>query len=1390
MRSRRPSTSYSGCGRRPWRLRAALAAFAAVAGALAAPALPASAAPAAASAHQGASQAAAAGGSGLLTQEQALAQALKTGQSVQVTSATTSSSTLTANPNGSFTLSETNMPVRAEVNGQWDALNADLQANADGTVSPVLTAGQLTLSGGGTGPLATMTSQGRSLSLTLPWRLPAPALSGATATYANVPAPGIDLQVTADTQGGFEDVLVVKDAAAAQSPALRSFSVRPSVSGGLVLSADSHGNITAASRSGRVFFELPAATMWDSTAPAATVPTGMDPAFGRKVDLRDGQPVASAASGPGEGARTAAVGTSLSGGTVTYAPDTTVLAGKGTVYPVYIDPPLGSVEKYWAQVDSYWPDQTYPKPNPMQVGYNGWQSPYFAARSFVTESVPSGLDGSSTDIESATMYLTDEYSPTCSTTAGNEGVQVWQTGSVSTSTDWDNQPAWDTEESSKSYVEGYDSSCPAASQGFDVTGAMTAAAHASQTAVTFGIRASSETDPYGWKQFSDVVTLTTQYDKPPNAPGSLRTSPVTACTASPPTTVGDGDVILYATLSDPLGSQAGSLGAKVYVTDDATGKQVTGSPFTYSGDGSGSLVTTVLSESLLKGLSGSSVTEFSWYATASDPTLTSPASTTCNFDYNPSSPGAPSVTPPATPYTIGTAASFTVTPNATGVTPTSYSYQVNGAAPHTVTANSSGDATISVSPTSGADALSVTAVSAGGNVGQSATVFFTAAAPANAADGDMTGDGIPDLVTPGGGSTGLAPGLWLARGQAQPGGTAGDGQVVPSPVDIGTEGDGIAGDYSPTDFTGTQVITGLFNGPGLQAALVYHPSGTYAGQGDVLGENGDGTVLDAEDSSTTQGILAETFTANDPNGDVPLQLANGYNADPNDSPAYPDLITVSGDAANGYYLEYYQNGGGIGSWVVSDVLSNATPDGTMDWNQWQIATMQEPSGAADMFLYNQTAGTLYLWQGLTVDDSTGTAGYTQYELSSSWAPGTLSELRAADITGTGPALWAVTTSGTVTAWITSGLAGTPAITAQPAQSLLSPTHEWRLGDGTSGTISTAAADNGTGPALPLTASSSGATWTTGDLFSPAASFNGSGGYMTGTSNLGAVADTSDYTISAWVKPAAIGGAVFAESDETSDESCMDLYLDTATTSSGATYGRWNFATTNSNATTRTETVASSGSTNPVHVGSWTHIAVTYSAANKYMELYVDGIPAASASPASVWGDGCTSFELAHFFDQGQIHAYFPGEIADVEAWRGTALTPTEIADLSGTPGYDLFPSDSSQYTSAASSTTYQWQTACGEMKFYQGQLAVKETCTGTTTATYGTAGSTSAVLTLQKDGNLVIYPNAADASAQTSATWAAGTESNTGDAMFLQPDGNLVIYGSYGKVLWKSGTDN
>jgi RHS repeat-associated protein len=52
------------------------------------------------------------------------------------------------------------MPVRKNVSGTWEALNPTLHRNPDGTVSPAVTTAALTLSGGGTGPLISMTSTG------------------------------------------------------------------------------------------------------------------------------------------------------------------------------------------------------------------------------------------------------------------------------------------------------------------------------------------------------------------------------------------------------------------------------------------------------------------------------------------------------------------------------------------------------------------------------------------------------------------------------------------------------------------------------------------------------------------------------------------------------------------------------------------------------------------------------------------------------------------------------------------------------------------------------------------------------------------------------------------------------------------------------------------------------------------------------------------------------------------------------------------------------------------------------------------------------------------------------------------------------------------------------
>ena len=241
-------------------------------------------------------------------------------------------------------------------------------------------------------------------------------------------------------------------------------------------------------------------------------------------------------------------------------------------------------------------------------------------------------------------------------------------------------------------------------------------------------------------------------------------------------------------------------------------------------------------------------------------------------------------------------------------------------------------------------------------------------------------------------------------------------------TDIGVNGDlNVPG--SPADFDGGQAITGAFFGTGFQDVLIYYPSGTFAGEGAVLAGQGDGSALQTVSGSScviSSGVLADF------NGDNPLQVANAY-ASVNDD-GLPDLLTVSGDPAKGYSLDYFTSDFEPCLFSQAFAATNVTPDGTADWNKWTLATLSDASGTG-MFLWNQSTGALYLWQGVTAHDngdSTGTFSYTQYLISPHWNRGkSLSTLEAADLNRDGvPDLWAVTSDGTARAYIISNLSAT------------------------------------------------------------------------------------------------------------------------------------------------------------------------------------------------------------------------------------------------------------------------------------------------------------------------------------------------------------------------------
>jgi hypothetical protein len=371
------------------------------------------------------------------------------------------------------------------------------------------------------------------------------------------------------------------------------------------------------------------------------------------------------------------------------------------------------------------------------------------------------------------------------------------------------------------------------------------------------------------------------------------------------------------------------------------------------------------------------------------------------------------------PYPVGVAVTFTFSETGSG-TPVSYEYTLNGGATQTVSAPS-GVASVQIVPTRQTSFLTAYAVAADGTVSGGTEDIFKATSPTPAADKDMNGDGTPDLLTVGD-TTGLAAGLWLATGKVSPASAARTGRLNLPATDIGINGwSSVPG--SPSDFDGAQAITGLFTGDGFQDVLLYYPSGNDAGGGAVLAGSGDGSALQSQISGNTFEIPSGTFT--DLNGDNPLQVVN---AGPSIyGTGLPDLLATSGDAVNGYYLDYYDTFvPGLYNYTFS--VNIPTPDGTADWNNWTLATYTNSTGTG-MFLWKESTGALYLWTGLTATDNgdfTGTLAYTQYKIATNWHKGkALSTLEAADFDGdSGPDLWAVTPAGVATAYRISHLSTT------------------------------------------------------------------------------------------------------------------------------------------------------------------------------------------------------------------------------------------------------------------------------------------------------------------------------------------------------------------------------
>ncbi len=1207
-----------------------------------------------------------------LSPDQAAAQAKATHRSVVVGTLTTPTSETTVNPSGEFTDTETLSPARVWRAGAWHELDADLHATGRGTIVPAATTDTVTLSDGGSAPLVVLDSAGRTMSLFWPRPLPEPTLRGATATYADVLA-GVDLDVTVTPQGGFTDVLVVRDAAAAANPALRSIRLRVSAPG-MRVSEDTAGNISVAtSTRAEPVFTTPPARQWDSAPPRPGMTTAPS-----------GAPAYSSQAGPGAAAKVAQVPVSVSGDTITVRP---AVSARGLRFPVYIDPdfvsdPVAGKVSGWTQVDSGFPTTNFlNETSDLQVGKcddsAGGCNGLGVARSFVRMPISTELT-STTVVDSATLSMNDVWSDSCT----KEPVQLWTTGGLSSTTSWNVQPAWDTELQTQSFAFGFGASCGSFKN--DVTWTVTSTIQAdagTKVGQTFGLRAGSETATLDWKQFASGTgntTLSTSFHTVPSTPANLTNSPAGACatTAASAATIGDNDVTLAAMVGDTDdGNGDATLNTTFTLRNQPAGTTAFSTTVSSGNVSGGQTVSLTIPRATMQGLNANGATTpftYSWSASTQDtatPVLTSPTSETCFFTYDPTVSASPGVSLLSASGQIGSSVqvTFTTPTGCTGTAcPTSYTYQLGVAAAVTVVPNNSpaaGDWTGNVTINQfGPQQLRVYGSTSGGNIGPATSQQLTGTAPTTPyRDGYYTGGAFPSLLSQG---TGKDPSLWLSTG-------TGAGTLA-APVDIGSVGTMInPGTDGPADWAGAQVLHGNLIGRGLQDVLAYYPA---AGAGVLIGGSGTANPL------LPTGLNAFAFpggTLSDPTfanpADNPMTLVAAGDASELCA-GLDDLVGVVGDATSGYELDLFTAGSPFGfnapgGYAFAQVLATTAPDGTADWNNYTLATAQ-PTDSADrtgcatgaasdpndveLFALNKATGALYLStnpnvnadQSVTPATGTPVGSGTWSRLTVPWGA-TAPKLVSADVNAAGSAeLWTLA-SAVATPYTVSGTTVTKEGTGTPVKL---PTDDWQLTDGNTDANAgaTAAVDSITGRTAALTGN---AGWRDDDYFGTVLALDGASGYASPT--VGTVS-AADPTISLWFNTSLLPGQdgvlasvqASAPSSGASTTGALDPVLYVGT--DGKLRGLWYQGASASLIT----------STHAVTDGGWHHVVLSTSGTTQTMT--VDGVVQGTAT-GTVNVTTMPNFELGVGYIGGhwpaETHAsstsgigflsYFAGDIADV-----------------------------------------------------------------------------------------------------------------------------------------------
>ncbi|MER7659150.1 LamG-like jellyroll fold domain-containing protein [Streptomyces albidoflavus] len=550
-----------------------------------------------------------------------------------------------AQPDGSLEAREYLRPVRTRVGDEWKSVDTELVRTTDGGVAPMAVTNRTVFSGGGDGPMVRLSKAGRELSFDWPGKLPEPTLSGDTATYADV-LPDVDLRLTASADG-YQSLVVVKTPEAAQDERLAKLRLGLDATGLDVSETEAGGLAATDAGSGGTVFEAATPVMWDSSeGPQEGSPSSR--AATSEAPPERGEP------GAGDSGRLAPVGVEVGsdGEELLLTPDAEVLKGEETVYPVFIDPQWYSPRaSAWTMASKYWSGSPQWKFNGKKdegLGYCGWDycAPHDTKRLFYRIPV-SKFAGKS--ILSAEFVVRNTWSASCD----KRSVELWQTKDISSSTTWNSQNAsgfWTKQLASESFAHGH-TNCSAKDAEFNVKSAVQSAANAKNSTMTFGLRAGSESDKYGWKRFSDKAFLRVKYNRPPPQVKMSQLAMEYGGSCKKPASAARVRTLgkIYANnITDPDGDPISVQFQAKWDAGDGKGLVARWSPARTTAKKSGSNFTVSLPSSIPVNK------QIHWYVRSYDGAQYSPWShagdaTGCYFVYDTSVPKAPSITSPEYP---------------------------------------------------------------------------------------------------------------------------------------------------------------------------------------------------------------------------------------------------------------------------------------------------------------------------------------------------------------------------------------------------------------------------------------------------------------------------------------------------------------------------------------------------------------------------------------------------------------------------------------------------------------------------------------------------------------------------------------------------------------------